>query len=332
MSPDLQPDDELDAAVHRADLDELIRLIDRRTQARDWSGLSRTRRSCAAAVDTGRQLWPAATLAEYRLALWAPDEWCATVMEEDAGRFTPGPLSEVAAVHHTWENLSPHLAHGPLATYFAHERSLRGERIPASDQEALVPVIDIPIDLQTWEPTYGVATYDDDGAHHDRPTRTKSMSDIDLPVAPAPLDDPETTLAFAQLVEMWTEKSNGRSEVTCVEGSAIDAISATGARRARSRTMSTHEALDLLLWAGSSGGAHGRRRGAATGRFSVWWLLAALVDCEWSEDLREFSLQTEQLRWMEWDAWEPATGWELRLAVEHPASGVSWSFTASDVD
>jgi len=55
MSPDQQPDDELDAAVHRADLDELIRLIDRRTQARDWSGLSRTRRSCAAAVDTGRQ-------------------------------------------------------------------------------------------------------------------------------------------------------------------------------------------------------------------------------------------------------------------------------------
>lgn len=332
MSADLQPDDELDAAVHRADLDELIRLIDRRTATRDWSGLSRTRRSCKAAVDTGRQLWPAATLAEYRLALWAPDEWCATVMEEDAGRFTPGPLSEVAAVHHTWEHLAPHLTFGPLATYFAHERSLRGERIPATAQDALVPVIDIPIELQTWEPVYTVATYDDDGAHHDRPMASTPMVDIELATSFELLDDPETTLAFAQLVEMWTEKSNGRSEVTCVEGSAIDAISATGARRARSRALSTHEALDLLLWAGASGGAHGRRRGAATGRFSVWWLLSALVDCEWTSDLSQYSREVEQLQWMEWDAWEPATGWELRLAVEHATSGVSWSFTASDVE
>lgn len=332
MSADLQPDDELDAAVHRADLDELIRLIDRRTETRDWSGLSRTRRSCTAAVDTGRQLWPAATLAEYRLALWAPDEWCATVLEEDAGRFTPGPLSEVAAVHHTWENLAPHLAFGPLATYFAHERSLRGERISVSARRSLVPVIDIPIDLQSWEPSYVVATYDDDGAHHDRPTASTKMSDIELPPSPEPLDDEETTLAFAQLVEMWTEKSNGRSEVTCVEGSIIDAISATGAPRARSRNLSTQEALDLLLWAGSSGGAHGRRRGTATGRFSVWWLLSALADCDWTDNLTEFRREVEQLRWAEWDAWEPTTGWELRLAVEHPTSGVSWSFTASDVE
>ena len=100
MPADVHPDDELDATVQRADLDELVRLIDRRTELRDWNGLVRTRRSCIAALDTGRQLWPAATLAEYRLALWAPDEWCAMVMEEDAGRFTPGPLSEVAAVHH----------------------------------------------------------------------------------------------------------------------------------------------------------------------------------------------------------------------------------------
>ena len=158
MPADVHPDDELDATVQRADLDELVRLIDRRTELRDWDGLVRTRRSCIAALDTGRQLWPAATLAEYRLALWAPDEWCAMVMEEDAGRFTPGPLSEVAAVHHSWKGLSSHLAPGPLHTYFAHERSLRGEDIPAADRRDLVPVIDIPIDLQPWEPSYSVAT------------------------------------------------------------------------------------------------------------------------------------------------------------------------------
>ena len=332
MSDELQPDEELDAAVHRADLDELIRLIDRRTSTRDWGGLSRVRRSCAAAVDTGRQLWPAATLAEYRLALWAPNEWCATVMEEDAGRFTPGPLSEVAAVHHSWDGLGTHLGLGPLATYFAHERSLRGDQIPLESQDVLVPVIDIPIDLQPWEPRYSVATYDDNGAHHDRPTVVAPMLNLELPTSIETVEDSESTLAFAQLVEMWTEKSNGRSEVTCVEGSRSDAIAATGTSRARIRELSTAEALNLLLWAGASGGARGRRRGSATGRFSVWWLLAALVDCSWDHDITEFGHEVSHLQWAEWDAWEPSTGWELRLAAEHPSSGIAWAFSANDVE
>ena len=332
MPADVHPDDELDAAVHRADLDELVRLIDRRTELRDWNGLVRTRRSCIAAVDTGRQLWPAATLAEYRLALWAPDEWCAMVMEEDAGRFTPGPLSEVAAVHHSWEGLGSHLAPGPLSTYFAHERSLRGEDIPTAARRDLVPVIDIPIDLQPWEPSYSVAIYDDDGAHHDRPTLLTPMTSLELPADAKRLDDTETQLAFAQVVEIWTDQSNGRSEVTCVEGSAREAIAATGVGRARTREMSSAQALDVLMWAGASGGAHGRRRGSATGRFSLWWLLSAIVDVEWSDDLSEFGRMVGQLRWFEWDSWEPSTGWELRLAAECPETGVSWAFSAIDVD
>ena len=45
MPADVHPDDELDATVQRADLDELVRLIDRRTELRDWNGLVRTRRA-----------------------------------------------------------------------------------------------------------------------------------------------------------------------------------------------------------------------------------------------------------------------------------------------
>ena len=106
-------DDPLDLLVHRADLDALVRLIDDRTAARDWAGLRAARDRCRAAIATGRQLWPAATLAEYRLALLAPDTWAAPMITEDAGSFTVGPLTEVIAQHHTWAQLHPLLPSTP---------------------------------------------------------------------------------------------------------------------------------------------------------------------------------------------------------------------------
>ena len=94
-------DDRLDALIHAVDLDGLVRMVDDRCSDRDWAGILRLRDRCAAATrETGRQLWPAATLAEYRLALLAPPEWAATVLDGESGRFTIGPLSEVAAQHH----------------------------------------------------------------------------------------------------------------------------------------------------------------------------------------------------------------------------------------
>ena len=90
-------DAELDRLVDRADLDGLVRLIDARGSAGDWPGLLRVRDAARWATRTGRQIWPAATLAEYRLALLAPSAWAATVLGEDSGRFTFGPLIEVVA-------------------------------------------------------------------------------------------------------------------------------------------------------------------------------------------------------------------------------------------
>ena len=57
-------DDPITDLVHRADLDGLVRLIDSFTTDREWSELLRLRDRARAAVETGRQLWPAATLAE----------------------------------------------------------------------------------------------------------------------------------------------------------------------------------------------------------------------------------------------------------------------------
>ena len=96
----------LDGLIHRADLDGLVRLVDARTASRDWAGLSRARDRARHAIGTGRQLWPVATLAEYRLALRAPVEWAAPTIADGAGLFTIGPLTEVIAQEHSWQELA----------------------------------------------------------------------------------------------------------------------------------------------------------------------------------------------------------------------------------
>ena len=51
------------------DIDGLVRLIDDLTSSREWDSLAELRTAARAAASSGRQVWPAATLAEYRLAL-----------------------------------------------------------------------------------------------------------------------------------------------------------------------------------------------------------------------------------------------------------------------
>ena len=151
------PDAVLDELIHRADLDGLVRLVDDCTSAGDWARLRRLRDRARHAVGTGRQLWPAATLAEYRLALLAPPEWAAGVLDEGSGRFTIGPLTEVIAQHHSWTEVAPFLDPGPRAAFVAHERVLRGETIDAASVASLPNALDLPYQLAPWEPTYALA-------------------------------------------------------------------------------------------------------------------------------------------------------------------------------
>ncbi len=329
-------DDALDALIAAVDLDGLVRLIDARTSGRDWDGLDRVRRRCIAATrETGRQLWPAATLAEYRLALWAPPEWATLVLDGEAGRFTIGPLSEVAAVHHTWAELAPHLEPTPVAVFVAHERALRGEPIDVASLAALPPVLDIPAEPQAWEPTYPASVYTDAGAEHPEPPMSGTPHDVELPRrAPNVVDDEPTELAVRQLFEAWTAQSTGRGEVVCVEGTFADAIAALGVGSARAVAIPASEALAWLAWAGASGGAHGRRRGMALGRFSAWWVLGALGDLhdEWPPSPDALAELLDELTWYRWDAHEPAGGWRLQLAVEHRAEGLAWAINATDAE
>jgi resuscitation-promoting factor RpfA len=329
-----EPDDVLAGLIHRADLDGLVRLVDDCCATRDWARLRRLRDEARYALGTGRQLWPAATLAEYRLALLAPAPWAAGVLDEGSGRFTIGPLTEVVAQDHTWAELAPLLEPGPRAAIVAHERALRFEPIDPASTSGLPDVLELPYALAEWEPAYALATYTDDGVQFPSPAGPGPFADVALPVeALARLDDDDTVeLAVRQLVESWTATSNGRAEVVAVEGGAGDAVRALGVHQARLASMEPAAAVAWLAWAGASGGAHGRRRGAAAGRFGALWVVGALVDVldDWPLPLDELGAIAADLRWWWWDALEPATGWQLQLAVEDPDDGLAWAISARD--
>jgi len=327
-------DDDLDELIHRADLDGLVRMIDDRSGAGDWPGLLRVRDRARHAVETGRQLWPAATLAEYRLALLGSPEFVAAVLDETdgmSGRFTIGPLTEVAAQNHTWAELCSVLDRGPRAAFVAHERVIRGERV---DDDGLAAVLDLPLERADWEPDYPTATYSQNGIEAPPPALPSSWSDVEIGPTAEPLDD-DVDLAFRQLVEPWLASSNGQVDVACVAGDAGDAIGALGPRSARSVELEPATALAWLAWAGASGGAHGRRRGAASGRFSAWWILAAFGDVldDWPIEPNRLGELADELNWFRWDAHEPELGWTIRVAVEDRTGDepIAWALSAVDM-
>ena len=199
-------------------------------QRSDWAGLRAARDRCRAAVTTGRQLWPVATLAEYRLALISPPEWAAPMIDDDAGNFTIGPLTEVIAQHHTWAELGTLLPASPGAAVVAHERVLRGEAVEHDSVDQLPNVFDLPYRLAPWEPSYPLATYSDDGVDAPPPRSPTTPPEHHAAdgAAVERLDDDDVELAVRQLVETWTTSSNGRAEIACVAGSADDAVRALG--------------------------------------------------------------------------------------------------------
>ncbi len=321
--------DRVAEAVERGDLDELTRLIDGLCDGRDWDALVQLRDRCMRAVERGKQLWPAAHHAEYRLALEAPAPWAAAMLTEGAGRFALGPLSEVAASTHTWAELAPHAPIGPIAALAAHERVVRGEDL-RSTPPPLSSVLELPLALEAWEPSYPVARYRSHTADFPSPAVPRLR---EAHVEPAPeVDDPEGVHALVGLVDAWTTGSDGRAEARAVRGDARGGIGALGVRCARIGALGVDEAFAHMAWAAASGGAYGRRRGVATGRFDAWLAGATLLGLTepWPPDGQAFGTALAKLRWYAWDAGEPVTGWTLHLAVEDPERGRAWAIAATD--
>lgn len=330
MNPVNRP--ELERLIHRADVDELIRCVDALGERREWELMFELRNLAREARTSGRQVWPVATLCEYRIALRAPATWVGRVLADHTGQSPFGPLTEVAAQHHTWRDLCDAIPPGPDSAFIAYERMLRGDLDPILDERADASVLELPFRLWDWEPRYALAEYHDGKADFPMPEVAPPVDEVDLPPAGEPIGDPHTVEAFRELVGPWTSSSNGRCDVVTVEGDHLAAIAALGVTRARVRRIEPAEAVALMAWAGASGGAHGRRRGAAYGRFAAWWATAAVAGLaeEWPIRASEMGDVVGFLRWYVWDAYEPAMGWQIRLAVHDREEELGLAIAAID--
>jgi hypothetical protein len=314
-------------AIEASDTDELVRIVDGHCEARAWDSLAEMRSRCDEAGTRGKQLWGVIEYIRYRFALDAPGQWAGPAVDGGEARFTLGPLPEVAASTKSWSDLDHHLSPGPARAMVAHERVVRGEDLREADVDHLV--LELPLRLQPWEPAYRVPTY-----HHDRlELSTPSSPSISATETPSPsleVDDLEGTRALLSLVDHWVQTSNGRAEAACVEGHPQAAIAALGVARMGMRSVEPGVALAWMAWAAADGGAHGRRRGAALGRFSAWWTAHELSGLEWPAPPDELGAALSELDWFLWSDGSSPTGWALRLAVYSPGEGLAWAIRATD--
>ena len=303
--------------IEAGDLNALLRAVDGLCEQRDWDGLIDLADRCEDALERGKQLWPIAAHIDYRLALEAPGPVAAGVLHPDVGRFALGPLTEVIASTHPWSEVAAHIEEPQLAAYVAQERVLRGERLEG-DERAHPEVLHLPLELMEWEPTYALATYKADHVEVAEPWEPRT--DL-VPVEAEPGDpivDEEMTDAFLDLVQPWTNESNGAARAVVVDGDAAAAARSLTFGPLRMTAVPLEEAIQRIAWAAASGGAHGRRRGAAAGRFLTFYLCAVVVGETWPVRAETLRAGLDHTRWYLWDEGEVAEeGWISRVAVEH---------------
>ncbi|MFP3914249.1 MAG: DUF6183 family protein [Actinomycetota bacterium] len=315
-------------AIEASDTDELIRVVDGYAAGRMWEQMAALRKRCDEAVTRGKQVWAISEYVRYRFALDGPGEWAGPVVSEGESRFTLGPLPEVAASTKTWRDLEPHLGPGPHRALTAHERVVRGEALEEADIDPLV--MDLPLRLSPWEPSYPLATYRSDRVEAPSPPH-RSPGVAPLEGGGEAMAPDDGTRALLSVVEHWVETSNGRAQARCVDGNAGGAVKALGITRAGLEQVEPQLALAWIAWAAADGGAHGRRRGAAAGRFNAWWAAGELAGLEWPPDPDELGEAVAALRWFLWSDGSPDTGWSLRVAIE-AGDGRAWALSAVDAD
>jgi hypothetical protein len=316
--------------IEAEDFNALLRVIDGYCAAAGWDELLDLADLCEEAVERGKQMWPVAAHIDYRIALEAPGDYAAEVLDSPLARFSLGPLTEVAASAHTWAEMSPHLKVPHAAAYIAQERVLRGEDL--SEEPGTYPeVLELPLRLEAWEPTYALATYKSSLVEVAEPWEPRAPLEKVERSEGEILDEPELTDALRDLVQPWVSESNGAARALVVEGTALSAVSALALDRVRVGSLEPAEAIQRLAWAAASGGAHGRRRGAAFGRSLAWHTAALLADLPWPAPPDDLGAALGELRWFRWDEGEPEEGWVLRVAVEDPHNGWSAAIGATDL-
>jgi hypothetical protein len=317
-------------AIATGDLDGLTDLIDRWCHIDAWPLVVELRDGCRLALQRGKQLWPAAAYAEYRMALDGPPDIAVSVLGSPAERFTLGPFAEVIASTHTYSALRTFIKDSPESGILAHECAIRGYDF-AEDGVAFADVLSMPLRIQSWEPQYPVATYEPSKATFDLPVCGAIIETVKATPA-APVEDAGSTRALRELAATWLSESNGRVDVVAIDGDAKSAVATLGCTTHRRQRITLAEAMAHMAWTAASGGAQGRRRGMAAGRQAAWWVLHHLCGFESNDPSipNELGEIGNELQWYLWDDGAPATGWTLRLAIEDPEEEMSWAFMAVD--
>jgi hypothetical protein len=314
--------------VEAAQPNELLHRVDGLCEARNWDGLVDLAWRCREAVERGKQLWPIAEHVEYRLALEAPGQFAASVLSPTAGRFALGPLTEVAASTHAFAELIPFISSPQIAGVLAAERVMRGENLEGAEK-AHPEILELPMVLQGWEPQYALATYRSSKVVAP-PPEVEPLTTRAAGEDGEEIDEPELVRSLLDLGATWVRASNGLADATVVDGPAEAAIGRLGEEEFLIGEIDATVALALMAWAGASGGAHGRRNGAAAGRSAAWWAASALCDLEWPPDPGRLGAELSELRWFRWEPLRPVGGWQLHLAVEDEENGWSAAVAAED--
>jgi len=344
---------EFEAALGRGDLDELVGAVDLLAARREWDTLIWLRDRChAAAEETGRQLWGVAHFADYRIALDAPAQLAASVVVPGAGRFALGPLSEVVAQHHHFDELADELD-ATVRGVVAQERIMRGEDL-ADDNRAGLDEIGLPGRLEPWEPRYLVPMFrpfdrldgggDDtaleppaaDGEQPDGalgpgviPVSSvggAGLGDHKAAATPAGWIDAEDAgndlrRALIDLTEPWVSQSDGQATVIVDDRRLDDILAVIDDEPRHTTSADVATAMRLMAFAAASGGVHGRRRGAAAGRAAAWWVAACATGLGFAPEPDELEFRLESLRWSVISRPSGAVAWHLGLAVEDPDAG-----------
>jgi hypothetical protein len=303
------------------------------------------REACLAATEeTGRQLWGPARYAAYRTALDAPAAMAASMLEPGVVRFGLGPLTEVVAQRHTFDDLAPHLD-ATLLPVVAQERVLRGEDL-RDDLRAHGEPDDPPLVLQPFEPDYVLPEYraaerldgalpdpaeDPEADWHVLSCDGAGTSDTGTPNTGGSVD--RLLRALEDVVAPWTAQSGGEVQMAAVRGSATQASCAVigaDAGAVRCGEIDVATLLGVLAFAGASGGVHGRRRGGAAGRALAWWVArcATGLDRETTVEPEELEFRLEDLERLAFRIPGEAT-WRLELALatrsSQDANGQEWA-------
>ncbi len=192
--------------------------------------------------------------------------------------------------------------------------------------------LELPLALCAWEPNYAVAEYrSHDADFPSPPPPTGPATTVEVQNDGESLGATGVTRTLRDLVHPWT--ADGEATAVSVRGGVRSAVGALDGPEVRLTPMDAPDAFAWLGWAGASGGAHGRRRGAAAGRLDTWMILAELtgITQDWPPDASALGEAAARLRWYLWDAVGIGpTGWVLRVAVEDPERGVAHALNAHD--